>query len=90
MPRPHYNIQAGTRIQPRPSAPGTGDPAGGCPACLQKSAEVEKLRRELAAARAEGGSPQGLGKPGAVIMWAVLAACAACLIFALAAIAHHG
>lgn len=88
MARPHYNIQAGTRIHPRQGAPDGAGAAGGCPACKEKSAEVERLRRELAAA--QSGSARGLGKPGATIMWAALAICAACIVFALAAFVRHG
>ncbi|HLJ54341.1 MAG TPA: hypothetical protein VKT77_04825 [Chthonomonadaceae bacterium] len=85
MPTPHYPVRAGAH---RPQAAPTADsqPSAACPACAEKSTEIERLRNELAHARSGATS-----SPGRLIgMWAALAICAACIVFALAAMLRHG
>src|SRR5689334_20750634 len=99
MPRPNYAIQAGTRIPPRQEAKTSADTSTQCAGCKQKSAEIDRLRRQLskgqgdsggADARPDGGAGTRPNKIGNVMMWAALGFCAACLMFAMAAIVRHG
>lgn len=92
MPRPHYAIQAGTRVQPRMGATPPAEADGECPNCKQKATEIERLKGALA--RSGGGGPRSVSASPAgkstILMWAALAICGACMIFALAAFMRHG
>ena len=91
MPRPHFTVQGGTRVQPRHETTNAADTTGDCPSCKQKSAEIERLRRELAQGETRSRRPGGSTKSaGSAMMWAALGICAACLVFALFAIMRHG
>ena len=89
MPRPHYAIQAGTRVQPRAGAATPAEAVGECPNCKQKATEIERLKGALARVSGNGVSAGPAGK-SSILMWAALAICGACMIFALAAFMRHG
>ena len=84
MPVPHFAIQAGTRVQPRPGIPQPAESDDDCPSCKQKAALIERLRSELT--QAQPGPLAGPARKGAVLMWITLGICAACLLFAIAAV----
>jgi hypothetical protein len=60
-----------------------------CRACADKSAEIERLRSDLAQVNA---ALHGSGRRTAAspMMWAALSICGAGLLFAIFAILHHG
>ncbi len=90
MPNPHYAVQAGTRIPQQRGPAETGAPvdtAGDCSGCRQKSKELDRLRAQLAQTQSGGGAAPRIGP---AMVWAALAICGACLVFALAAIMRHG
>lgn len=89
MPRPHYAIQAGTRVQPRMGAATPVEADGECPNCKQQATEIERLKGALARVGGHEVS-SGPGGKSTVIMWTALSICAACIIFALAAFMRHG
>jgi hypothetical protein len=60
-----------------------------CPGCREKSAEIERLRNEVASAQShrETGIRRMAASP---MIWAALGICGVGLLFAILAIAHHG
>ena len=88
MPRPHFPVRGGAHAQPRYAGVGSTDVAAVCEGCKEKNAELERVRQELSHARSKDGAARRFAGPG--MMWMALGVCGIGLLFALAAILHHG
>jgi len=91
MPRPHYPVQGGAHPLPVYGSGRVADGSGECVQCGEKSSEIDRLRSELAQARK--GTDREEGQPrmaASAMMWAALGVCGTALMFALAAMLHHG
>jgi len=87
MPRPHFPPRGGSRI-PQQAVRGA-DGLDICPGCKDKTAEIERLRADIAAAMSvrEEGRRRMAASP---MVWAALGICGVGLLFAIFAIVHHG